>query len=156
MEDGRFVGPFAVQLHTPAVGHHFLGMAKALRRLPGLSDLNREIATIVVGARFDAAYELVAHKHLGQKFGLSENEYLEILNGKKPETLTEEGKAVFDVAYELASGSGPMAQETWENAVRLIGKDATTAVVHYVGFYSYVSVILRGFDVKVPEAPSIE
>lgn len=151
MDDGRFVGPFAVQLHTPAVGHNFLGMAKALRHIPGLSDLNREIATIVVGARFDAAYELVAHKVLGQKFGLSETEYLEIVSGKKPETLKEEGKAVFDVAYELAYGSGPLSQEKWDNAIRLIGKEATTAVVHYVGFYSYVSMVLRGFDVKVPE-----
>lgn len=108
MEDGRFVGPFAVQLHTLAVGHHFLGMSKALRQLPGLSDLNREIEIIVVGARYDASYELVSHKDLGQKYRLTENEYLNMLNGKKPETLTEDGKAFSPWHMNL-----PLAQVQW-------------------------------------------
>lgn len=155
LEDGRFVGPFAVQLHTPGVGQHFLGMAQALRQLPGLSHINREIATLVVGSRFEAAYEVVAHKAIAKKVGLSEEEVNTLEKGQKPESLQEDGKAVFDVAHELAYGSGPLSPVVWDNSVRLVGKEATIAVVQYVGFYSYVSVVLRGFDVQVPKSNKV-
>jgi hypothetical protein len=93
-EDDRFVGPFAVQLHTPRVGEHFLGMTKALVQIPGLSAINHEIATIVVGARHDAQYELTAHQALGRKFGLSDAEIRTLLDAKRPGTF-DESQALF-------------------------------------------------------------
>lgn len=149
------MGPFAVQLHTPRVGEHFLGMAKALAQIPGLSAINREIATLVIGVRHDAQYELTAHKALGKKFGLSDAEIETLLDGKRPETFDESQNAIFDVAHDLAYGSGPLSQSVWDRAVSLLGKQAITAVVQYVGFYSYVCTLLRGFDVKVPAVERI-
>jgi 4-carboxymuconolactone decarboxylase len=150
LDDGRFVGPFGALLHTPGPGQHFLGMAKALAQIPGLKPRNREIAIITTGAKFDAVYELYAHKVLGEKQGVSSLEYDEILKGKRPEAFDEEGKAVYDVAYELVNSSGPLSQGAWNKAVELLGKDGATALVQYVGFYSYVCMILRGFDCKIP------
>ena len=149
------MGPFAVQLHTPQVGEHFLGMAKALRQVPGLSDINREIATIVVGVRYDAQYELASHRILGRKFGLSATEIQELLDGKKPASFKEDQSVAFDVAHELSYGSGPLSQGVWDRSVQLLGTPGTTAVIQYVCFYSYVCMILRGFDVKIPTTDSL-
>jgi hypothetical protein len=125
-------------------------MAKALAQIPGLNPRNREIAIITTGARFNAAYELYAHKILGEMKGISSQEYDEIILGRRPETFDEEGKAVYDVAHELVSGSGPLSQGAWDRAVKLLTKDGATALVQYVGFYSYVCIILRGFDCQIP------
>ena len=149
------MGPFAVQLHMPRVGEHFLGMAKALVQIPGLSAIHREIATIVIGVRHDAQYELMAHQALGKKVGLSDAEIKTLLDARKPGTFDESQSTVFDVAHELAYGSGPLSQSAWDNAVRLLGKQATAAVVQYVGFYSYVCTLLRGFDVNVPGTDTV-
>jgi 4-carboxymuconolactone decarboxylase len=151
-KDGVLVGPFGAQLHTPRVGQHFLGMSKAISQVPGLSPRNREIAIITTGARFNAAYELYAHKVLGRMKGISEEEIEEMLRGKRPETFDEEGKAVYDAAHELVDGSGPLSQAAWDRLVKLLSKDGATALVQLVGFYSYVCMILRGFDCKIPDA----
>ncbi|KAL5324562.1 hypothetical protein ACEPPN_009108 [Leptodophora sp. 'Broadleaf-Isolate-01'] len=155
-EDGRFMGPFGAQLHTPAVGQHFLGMTKACKQIPGLSDLNREIAIIVVGVRYQAAYELASHRMFGQKYGLSLEEVDTLFEGKKPATFTEDKTAVYDVAHELLYKPGPLSQATWDEAVRLIGKSGAVAIVQYVGFYSYVSTVLNGFDVQLPDVTGIK
>lgn len=151
LDDGRFVGPFAVQLHTPEIGQHWLGMVEGMRKLQGLSNINREIAIVVTGSRFDASYELEAHKYLGRKFGLSGEEVNDLLNGKKPGSFMGEQNAVFDVAYALAYTPGPLPQPLWDKSVEQIGLEGTTALVQYVGLYSYICMILKGFDVKVPE-----
>lgn len=150
-KDGRFVGPFGAQLHTPRAGEHFLGMALAIAQIPGLSARNREIATIATGAKYKAAYELYEHTALGEKHGLSRGEIEARFRGERPETFDEEAKAVCDVAYELVHGSGPLSEAAWTKAVNLITRDGAIAVVQYVGFYSYVCIILNGFDCKVPD-----
>ncbi|OCL11733.1 hypothetical protein AOQ84DRAFT_286603 [Glonium stellatum] len=148
-KDGRFVGPFGAELHSPRVGEHFLGMALAIAEIPGLNARNREIATITTGAKFNAAYELYAHRTLAEKHGVLVKEYETILTGHRPETLDEEGKALYDMAYEFMHGSGPLSQATWTNGVRLLTRDGAIAVVQYIAFYSYVCTILNGFDCRI-------
>ncbi|KAF2482533.1 AhpD-like protein [Neohortaea acidophila] len=150
LDDARLTGPFGVQLHTPQVGEHVLGLAKALRSLPGLSDTNREIASIVVGVRYNTRYELAMHQMLGWKFGLAAASIDTMLAGKKPASFNAEQSVVFDVAHELAYGSGTLPQDLWDRAVEVLGRPGTIALVQYVGFYSYACTILRGFDVEIP------
>ena len=128
-------------------------MGKTIAQLPGgLSGRNREIAIITVGARFDAAFELHSHKILGERQGVTAAQFDEIVKGKRPESFDEQGRAVYDVAYELAYGSGPLSKGAWDKAVELLTKEGATALVQYVGFYAYVCMILNGFDCRIPDA----
>ncbi|KAH8703715.1 AhpD-like protein [Talaromyces proteolyticus] len=149
-KDGRFVGPFGAELHTPMVGEHFLGMTKAISQLPGLSPKNREIAVIVTGAKFNAAYELYGHRYLALSRGISEDEFDTIVHGQCPANFTNEEKSVFEFAHGLVHKSGPLSQDKWDNVLSSLGKDTATALVQVVAFYSYVSVVLNGFDCQVP------
>lgn len=149
-KEGRFIGPFGPLLHTPGVGHHFLGLSQTIAQIPGLTPRNREIAILTTGTKFDAAFEVWAHKKLAALAGVLPEQIEEIVEGKRPESLDQEGKAVYDVAHELAHGTGPLSQGAWNKAVELISKDGATQLVQLVGFYSYVSVMLRGFDCRIP------
>ncbi|KAK5238548.1 hypothetical protein LTR47_000291 [Exophiala xenobiotica] len=149
LEDGTLIGPFGILLHHPQLGEPFYRLAQGFRKIPGLSPYGREVVIAVAGARSQAAYENYAHAIIAHKEGISEAELHEIHAGRCPETLTEEGKAAFELATALGK-PGVLEQGIWDNAVKVLGRDGAAAAVHYTGFYSYVGTILNGFDAKVP------
>ena len=60
--NGAFLGPFAPFLHTPTVGRAQLEVVLALAKIPGLSKKARETSILVTGTKYQAAYELYAHR----------------------------------------------------------------------------------------------
>ena len=68
-----------MQLYTPGVGEHFLGMAVKLQDTPGLSVKNREIIILVVGTKYPADYDLYAQKVLALEYGVTQAEIDSIL-----------------------------------------------------------------------------
>jgi 4-carboxymuconolactone decarboxylase len=131
---------------------HFLGLAKKLSEIPGLSSKNREIVILVVGAKYQAGYELYAHKVLALKHGVSQAEIDSVLRTECPETFNDEEKAVYDASSDLLNKPGPLSEEKWTRLVAAISKDGATAAIQYVAFYSYIATILNGFDAKIPGA----
>ncbi|KAJ9616605.1 hypothetical protein H2200_000324 [Cladophialophora chaetospira] len=150
LEDGTLVGPFGIWLHHPKVGEHMFRAGQAMAEIPGLSQYAKEILIAVSGARSQAAFENYAHAILARRAGITETELQEIYAGRCPETLTNEGKASFELATALGK-PGPVDQAVWDKAVKVLGKEGASAVVHYTGFYKYIGTILNGFDAKVPE-----
>merc|ERR1712000_178087 len=149
LEDGTLIGPFGILLHHPQLGEPFYRLAQGLRMIPGLSSYGREVVIAVAGARSQAAYENYAHAIIANGEGISEAELHEIHAGRCPETLTEEGKVAFELATALGR-PGILEQAIWDKAVKVLGRDGAAAAVHYTGFYSYVGIVLNGFDAKVP------
>ena len=149
-KDGSFLGPLGVLMHTPELGHLFLEWGNALGKLPGLSAQSREIAVLAVGARTQAAYQNYAHSKLS---GMSTKDLENIQESKLPSDATEENRIVLNVIDELFK-PGPLSKEIWDEAVRILGIQGMTTLVHYVGFYKYTSTILNGFDAQVPEESS--
>ena len=151
LDDGSLVGPFGIWLHHPQVGEHMYRMGKAWQAIPGLSFYAREVVIAVAGARLQADFENYAHAIIAQIAGITESELREIHAGRCPDTLTEEGKAAFEVAMGL-SKPGPLDQAIWDRGVKVLGKDGTAAVIHCTGFYLYIGTILNGFDAKIPQS----
>ncbi|KAL5313075.1 hypothetical protein ACEPPN_019502 [Leptodophora sp. 'Broadleaf-Isolate-01'] len=152
LDDGTLIGPYGALLHHAEVARQFQAMVRALHTIPGLSLYGREITIAVAGSRSHAAYELYAHHIIAtQRAGITEAELHEIHAGKCPSTLTEEGKAVFELATALGQ-PGVLDQVIYDRAVHVLGRDGAAATIHYAGFYSYIGTILNGFDVRVPEA----
>lgn len=149
LDDGTFIGPYNVLLHYPQAGRPFVEWSKALQNIKGLSIYAREVVIAVSGSRTQAAYEIYAHSVLGRKENITDTELCLILAGIRPDTLTEEGKAAFDVATALGR-PGILDPLVWDRATNILGKDGTAAAILYTGFYEMVGVILNGFDVKVP------
>ncbi len=148
--DGALVGPWNPTLHWPKFGKPWWDYTKALGTDPLLPKPVREVAILVVGARFKARYELYAHVAIGEKVGLAETKIATIVAGQRPVDLTREEAVAYDVAYALAAG-GILPEATWRSAVETFGKDATAELLYLVGGYCLVSVILNGFDVPVPD-----
>lgn len=150
--DGGLVGPFPFFAAAPKAGHDFMATLPNLAQIPGLPDDAREIAILVVGARYKAAYELYAHINVAtKKLGMSAEDVEALARGERPQRLNEACSVTFDAATYLVGTPGPLPQELWDRCVRALGKEGTVKLVHYVGAYAYTCIILNAMDAPVPE-----
>src|SRR5476649_3079542 len=70
-EDGALLGPWNPWLHEPGIGKAIWDFTLAMTANASLPDNIRQIVILVVGARFDAAYEIYAHIAVAEKEGMS-------------------------------------------------------------------------------------
>jgi 4-carboxymuconolactone decarboxylase len=148
--DGALMGPWNPWLHEPAIGKAIWGLTLAMTKNAVLPDNVRQIAILVVGARFDAAYEIYAHIAVAEKEGMSAKRLATLVADLKPSDLTDEESVSFDVAYALCRG-GTLPEPLYRLAVTTFGQHGTNELIYLVGLYALVSTTLNGFNVPVPD-----
>lgn len=148
-QQGALIGPYPFALAIPEPGRAILKQALHLGRLPLPADA-KETAILACGARFGAGYELYAHGHAAEKAGLSSEQIHALKAGRKPERLSEVSQVAFDVSTYLANKSGPLPDALFKKSVEVLGREGTIALVHYVGCYAYICIMLNAADVPVP------
>jgi 4-carboxymuconolactone decarboxylase len=148
--DGAFLGPWNTWIHEPELGSAFWHTTKAVARCAVLPDRVRQIAILVVGAHFNAAYELYAHSAEAKKDGLTDSLISTLVAGSRPEGMTDEEGVAYDLAFSL-SAARRLPEDTYRRALSVFGQRGTNELVFLVAYYCFVSVVLNGFDVPVPE-----
>jgi alkylhydroperoxidase family enzyme len=148
-EDGALMGPWNPWLHEPRIGGAIWELTKVMTAEASLPDAARQIAILVVGARYRAAYELYAHIAVAEREGMSEQRLATLTAGCRPSDLSEEEGCAYDVAFAL-SGGGVLPQPAYARAVELFGQHGANELIYLVGLYALVSVTLNGFDVPLP------
>ena len=149
-EDGALMGPWNPWLHEPAIGKAIWDFTLAMTANATLPDNVRQIAILVVGARFDAAYEIYAHIAVAEREGMSPERLATLTADLKPVDLDPHESAAFDIAYALVRG-GVLAEPLYSLGVRTFGQKGMNELIYLVGLYSLVSTTLNGFNVPVPE-----
>ncbi len=151
--NGALVGPWNPWLHEPRIGKAIWDLTKALSLSPLLPRPVREVAILVTGAHFRAAYELYAHVIAAEQRGLDDDTIATIVAGQRPPGLTREQAVAYDVASVLVRG-GVLPELSYRQAVGAFGPHGAAELIYLVGLYCLVSVTLNGFDVPVPEGPA--
>jgi 4-carboxymuconolactone decarboxylase len=149
-DDGALLGPWNPWIRWPQFGGPIWELTKAMSFSPTLPKPVREVAILVTGAKFHAAYEIYAHVLMGEQRGLPDETLSTIIAGQRPATLTRELGIAYDVASALVNG-GSLPELTYKQAVAAFGESATAELIYLVGLYCLVSVTLNGFDVPIPE-----
>ena len=150
-EDGALLGPWGVFLHEPAVGQAHYDVIGAVTAMGRLTPSAKQVAIIVVGARFKAAYELYAHAATAAADGMDATKIATLAAGGRPLDLTPDEACAFDVATALLDG-GVLPGSTYRAACDLIGQGALNELVLWVGTYAQVAIVLNAFDVPSEEA----
>jgi 4-carboxymuconolactone decarboxylase len=83
-EDGALMGPWNPWLHEPAIGRAIWDLTLAMTANASLPDNVRQIAILVVGARFDAAYEIYAHIAVAEREGMKPERLAALVGDLKP------------------------------------------------------------------------
>ncbi|MAU96527.1 MAG: hypothetical protein CMP81_11655 [Fulvimarina sp.] len=150
-ENGALMGPWNPWLHEPKIGAAIWDLTKAMSMQATLPDGARQIAILVTGAHFNAAYEIYAHVAVAEKEGMSEERLSTLVAGVKPTGLVGEEEVAYDVAYALLNGGGILPRPTYDLAVKTFGQHGAAELIYLVGLYCLVSITLNGFNVPVPE-----
>jgi len=149
-EDGALMGPWNPWLHEPVIGKAIWDLTLAMTAKATLPDNVRQIVILVVGARFDAAYEIYAHIAVAEHEGMKPERLATLVADLKPNDLAPDESVAFDLAYALVRG-GTLPEPLYRLALSTFGQHGTNEMIYLVGLYSLVSTTLNGFNVPVPE-----
>jgi 4-carboxymuconolactone decarboxylase len=147
--DGALIGPFNPMLRFPQFGAATWDYIAALSEHSTLPKAAREVAILVVGARYSSRYQLYAHEHVAALSGLSDAKIATIGAGERPTDLTREESVAYDVASKLTRG-GQLPEDAYQAALRAFGAQGTAQLIYLIGGYCLISVILNAYDVSVP------
>lgn len=149
-EDGALMGPWNPWLHEPVIGKAIWDLTLAMTANATLPDNVRQIAILVVGARYDAAYEIYAHIAVAEHSGMSAQRLATLVADLKPSDLAADESVAYDLAYALSRG-GVLPEPLYRLALSTFGQHGTNEMIYLVGLYALVSTTLNGFNVPVPE-----
>ena len=149
-EDGALMGPWNPWLHEPGIGKAIWDFTLAMTANASLPDNIRQIVILVVGARFDAAYEIYAHIAVAEREGMTPERLASLVANLKLADLSAQESVAFDFAYAMVRG-GTLPEPLYRLAVKTFGQHSTNEMIYLVGLYSLVSTTLNGFNVPVPE-----
>ena len=149
-DNGALMGPWNPWLHEPVIGRAIWDLTLALTAQATLPDNVRQLVILVVGARYDAAYEIYAHIAVAEREGMKPERLGSLTADVKPADLTPEESVAFDVAYKLVRG-GTLPEPLYHLAVKTFGQHGANEMFYLVGLYSLVSVTLNAYNVPVPE-----
>jgi 4-carboxymuconolactone decarboxylase len=149
-EAGALMGPWNPWLHEPRIGGAIWDLTKAMTMEATLPDTVRQIAILVTGAHFNAAYEIYAHVAVAEVDKMSAERLATLVSGSRPSDLTKEEGVGYDVAHALVNG-GVLPEPVYRLAVNTFGQHGANELIYLVGLYCLVSITLNGFNVPVPE-----
>lgn len=147
---GAMRGPFNAMLHRPDLGHTVQRLGEQLRFEGRLPATCREIAILVVAARFRARYEWWAHARIALREGVPQPVIDALAAGTEPVLETEEERIVYTYAHELMA-TARVSDATHERAEAALGEALLVELVLLLGYYSTVALLLNGFEVDVPQ-----
>jgi hypothetical protein len=78
---GALMGPWNPWLHEPRIGGAIWELTKAMTMEATLPDTVRQIAILVTGAHFDAAYEIYAHIAVAEKDAIPDATLATLVSG---------------------------------------------------------------------------
>ena len=149
-DDGALMGPWNPWLHEPAIGSAIWNLTLAMTANATLPDNVRQIAILVVGARFKAAYEIYAHIAVAEREGMKLERLAALVSENKPVDLAADENVAYDFSYALIRG-GVLPEPLYRLAINTFGQHGTNELIYLVGLYALVSTTLNGFAVPVPE-----
>ena len=149
-EDGALMGPWNPWLHEPGIGKAIWDLTLAMTANASLKDNVRQIAILVVGARYDAAYEIYAHIAVAEHEGMPAERLATLVADIKPNDLAKDESIAYDIAYALVRG-GVLPEPLYSLGLKNFGQHGVNELIYLVGLYALVSTTLNGFNVPVPK-----
>lgn len=131
-------------LLSPAVGTSLQEVGAAIRYRSALTDRARELAILLVAARWDSAFEREAHEAIGRHLGFSDAE-LGAVRHEDISWLSGDELVVGRTVAALLDGDLDDAQ--WDDANRVLGLGAMFDLTTLVGYYATLALQLRVFRV---------
>lgn len=144
---GRLPGPYKVWVHNPKLVH----AADPLGRhfTPGaysLTEREREIAVLVINAKWNSDYPTAAHERRGKEVGLAEDAVEQIITGRPASFADAREQVVYEVALALADNR-IVPEGLHDRAVKVLGHERITDMIVLMGYYTAVCLTMNFYAV---------
>ena len=156
--EGGMSGPFNAWLRSPVLGEAAQRVGEAVRFESALPPQLRELAILVVAAKWKAQYEWWAHEKIARREGLDEG----VIESVKAETLPDFSNSTEAIVYNFARellDEHRVSDHLYNDAVEQLGEARVVELVILLGYYTLVSMTLNVSEVPVPageDAPFID
>ena len=144
---GRLPGPYKVWVHNPKLVHAAAPLGQHFT--PGASSLSereREIAVLVITAKWHSAYPNNAHEKRGKEVGLPAAAVEAIVAGLPASFADAREQVVYEVATALADVR-LVPQGLHDRAVKVLGHESITDMIVLMGYYTCVSLTMNFYAV---------
>lgn len=148
---GQLIGPFNPMLRSPLLAQAALYLTAAEEKHTALSAKVRQVVILIVGARWQAAYELYAHRAAGTRAGLDAPTIAALVAGQKPASLSAEESVAYDFTHRLTAAH-QIDPALYGQAVAAFGEKGVVDMIYLAGNYMTTSALLNIFAVPVPPA----
>jgi 4-carboxymuconolactone decarboxylase len=142
---GALNGPFNAMLYAPGLGAALQSLGSAIRYQTSLTPRVRELAILIVAAKWNSEFERNSHEAVGRAVGLSEDELTAVRGGGVPDLADPGEAAAAGLAHALAAGD--VDDEDWDRFVPLVGTQVAFELSTLVGYYATLALQLRIFRV---------
>jgi len=148
-ENGSLRGPFHAFVLRPEIGAPLAEVGAAIRFASSLEARLLEIAICTVGARWKSNFEFWAHRRLASQAGVSDELLDALAEGATPAFQHADEEIVWRFAHQLCH-EGAVEDPIYLNAEALLGEQAVVELIHTIGYYSHISMILNATRAALP------
>lgn len=148
-DNGSLRGPFHAFVLRPEIGAPLAKVGAAIRFGSSLEARLLEIAICTVGARWQSNFEFWAHRRMAETAGVSAAVLDALAKGNVPAFDHTDEEVVWQFAHELCH-DGAVSDASYLNAQALLGEPAVVELIHTIGYYCHISLILNATKAALP------
>ena len=148
-------GPVGMWMHSPSLASAVFDVRQRVRYGTPKDQRLTELIILSTAREINNQYEWSAHEPLAQTAGL-EQEIIEVIKHRRDLTslpeipgLNEVERVLIQFTRELVS-EDKVSSDTFRTAINLFGNEGLVDIVGLVGYYNFVAMTLKAFDVQRP------
>ena len=148
-------GPVGMWMHSPVLAEAVFDLRQRVRYGTPKDQRLTELIILTTAREISNQYEWSAHEPLGQDAGL-EQDIIEVIKYRKDmnslpsiEGFGEIEQTLVQFTRELVSEE-KVSTPTFNKAIELFGNEGVVDIVGLVGYYNFVAMTLKAFDVQRP------
>ena len=146
---GELIGPFNALLYAPAVGNGFMDFHEAEGEATPLSEQMREVVILSVGAVWQSAYELYAHRAVATRAGFPPEVVAALAAGEPHDGLSGDERMAQRFTLELARDRA-VGDATYTGTEAALGRECLIALTFLAAAYIATCAMLNAFTVPAP------
>jgi alkylhydroperoxidase family enzyme len=144
---------YSTLANAPKMLHGWITFAWSLRNDAQTDRGLRELAIMRVAQLTGATYEWQAHWPMAERFGMSREQLADLKDWESSELLSDEQRLILALTDDLTLRLD-VSEATWEALTAAYSSSDIVELVLTVAFYSCVSRVLGGFQLKPDGDPA--
>src|SRR5271169_3489844 len=145
---------FRMMAHSPSYFEQYCRLGGAIRHRGELDPVIRELAITRTGILCEAAYEVVAHKHIGKRVGVTDEQNEALANWQAATCFDEVQRAALAFTDEIVKLRRP-TDATFDAIKTRLTPGALVEPQLSVGFYIMTSKFLETFQIDMQPAAEV-